>query len=138
MIKYNKIWISWLDKFVDLLLCIAIFVSYCYVFCLDCILLFCILSLFYLYFFAFDHSWLFVKIAFLLTFSFSSFMVNIRLFVREKITRIVIFLKNFFRFSDFFKKKSQFDEKSTKIVMFLQTSHFFVMIPHFFFIWSTL
>ena len=131
MIKYNKIWIYWLDKFVDLLLCIAIFVSYCYVFCLDCILLFCILSLFYLYFFAFDHSWLFVKIAFLLTFSFSSFMVNIRLFVREKITKIVIFLKNFFRFSDFFKKKSQLDEKSTKIVMFLQTRNFFVIIPHF-------
>ena len=138
MIKYNKIWISWLDKFVDLLLCIAIFVSYCYVFCLDCILLFCILSLFYLYFFAFDHSWLFVKIAFLLTFSFSSFMVNKPLFVREKITKIVILLKNFFRFSDFFTKKSQFDEKSTKIVTFLQTSHFFVIIPHFFFIWSTL
>ena len=58
-------------------------------------------------------------------------MVNIRLFVREKTTKIVIFLKNFFRFSDFFKKKSQLDEKSTKIVMFLQTRNFFVIIPHF-------
>ena len=132
MIKYNKIWIYWLDKFVDLLLCIAIFVSYCYVFCLDCILLFCILSLFYLYFFAFDHSWLFVKIAFLLTFSLLVVLWWINDYLSgKKITKIVIFLKNFFRFSDFFKKKSQFDEKSTKIVMFLQTSNFFVIIPHF-------
>ena len=40
---------------------------------------------------------LFVKIAFLLTFSFSSFMVNKPLFVRgKKITKIVILLKKFF------------------------------------------
>ena len=120
-----------------------------FVYCHICSLLLCILSrlhsvvlhfvTFLSFFFAFDHSWLFVKIAFLLTFSFSSFMVNIRLFVREKITKIVILWRNFFFVLVIFsRKKSQFDEKSTKIVMFLQTSHFFVIIPHFFFIWSTL